>query len=74
MSFLVLGGDVDEFQGHPRLRIVADDGSDSFKSLQDGAGNFARGVYSAIRNPNAHAEGNEPDETEALEPTPGVRR
>ena len=53
--------------GHPRLRIVPDDGSDSFKSLHEGAGNFARGVYSAIRNPNAHDEGDEPGEPEALE-------
>lgn len=53
--------------GHPRLRIAADDGSDSFPNLHDGAGNFARGVYSAIRNPNAHDEGDEPNESEALE-------
>jgi hypothetical protein len=53
--------------GHPRLRIIPDDGSDSFRSLQDGAGSFARGVYSAIRNPNAHEDGDELGESEALE-------
>ncbi|OLZ59578.1 TIGR02391 family protein [Amycolatopsis keratiniphila] len=53
--------------GHPRLRIVADDGGDSFRSLHDGAGNFARGVFSAIRNPNAHEDGDEISESEALE-------
>ncbi|WP_081481181.1 TIGR02391 family protein [Saccharomonospora azurea] len=35
--------------------------------MHDGAGNFARGVYSAIRNPNAHDEGDELAENEALE-------
>lgn len=53
--------------GHPRLRLSADDGGDTFRSLHDGAGNFARGVYSAIRNPNAHEELDELEENKALE-------
>lgn len=53
--------------GHPRLRLADDDGSDTFRSLHDGAGHFARGVYSAIRNPNAHDELDELSEHEALE-------
>ncbi|WP_409491601.1 TIGR02391 family protein [Amycolatopsis sp. cmx-11-12] len=47
--------------------MVADDGGDSFRSLHVGAGNFARGVFSAIRNPNAHEDGDEISESEALE-------
>ncbi|MER6274640.1 TIGR02391 family protein [Streptomyces sp900105755] len=53
--------------GHPRLRLSTDDGGDTFKNRHDGAGNFARGVYSAIRNPIAHEEGEELEENEALE-------
>lgn len=53
--------------GHPRLRLMLDDGSDTFKNRHDGAGNFARGVYSAIRNPIAHEIDEELDENEALE-------
>lgn len=53
--------------GHPRLRLSVDDGGDTFKNRHDGAGNFARGVYSAIRNPIAHEEGDELEEHEALE-------
>lgn len=53
--------------GHPRLRLSANDGSDTFKNRHEGAGNFARGVYSAIRNPSAHEDLHELDENEALE-------
>lgn len=53
--------------GHPRLRLIADNSSETFRSLHDGAGSFARGVYSAIRNPNAHEELDELDENQALE-------
>ncbi|MGX1913655.1 TIGR02391 family protein [Streptomyces phaeochromogenes] len=53
--------------GHPRLRLSTDDGGDTFKNRHDGAGNFARGVYAAIRNPIAHEEGDELEENEALE-------
>ncbi|MEU1410144.1 TIGR02391 family protein [Streptomyces sp. NPDC005731] len=53
--------------GHPRLRLDTDDGSDTFRSRHEGAGSFARGVYSAIRNPIAHELDHELDENEALE-------
>ncbi|MFE9232037.1 TIGR02391 family protein [Cellulosimicrobium funkei] len=53
--------------GEPRLRLMADDGSDTFKSLHDGVGSFARGAYQAIRNPANHDELGELDETEAVE-------
>ena len=50
----------------PRLRLMPDDGSDTYKSLQAGAIAFATGCYSAIRNPTAHVPG-ELSEAEALE-------
>ncbi|WP_370413863.1 TIGR02391 family protein [Streptomyces fradiae] len=53
--------------GQPRLRLGPDDGSDTFRSRHDGAGSFARGVYSAIRNPIAHELDHELEENEALE-------
>jgi uncharacterized protein (TIGR02391 family) len=53
--------------GHPRLRLGSNDGGETFKNRQDGAGNFARGVYSAIRNPLAHENDVELSENEALE-------
>ncbi|MGW6459108.1 TIGR02391 family protein [Streptomyces sp. NPDC055078] len=53
--------------GHPRLRLGTDDGSDTFRSRHEGAGSFARGVYSAIRNPIAHELDHELDENQALE-------
>ncbi|HET6354744.1 TIGR02391 family protein [Streptomyces sp.] len=53
--------------GHPRLRLGDDDGSDTFRSRHEGAASFARGVYSAIRNPIAHEIDHELDENEALE-------
>jgi uncharacterized protein (TIGR02391 family) len=53
--------------GHPRLRLAADDGGETFRNLHDGAGNFARGVYSALRNPSAHEDLDELEENAALE-------
>lgn len=53
--------------GQPRLRLMKDDGSDTFRSRHEGAGSFARGVFSAIRNPIAHEEEIELSENEALE-------
>jgi Protein of unknown function (Hypoth_ymh) len=50
----------------PRLRLMPDDGSDTYKSLQEGAIAFATGCYRAIRNPTAHVPGKLP-EAEALE-------
>jgi hypothetical protein len=50
----------------PRLRLMPDDGSDTYKSLHEGAIAFATGCYRAIRNPTAHVVGILP-EAEALE-------
>lgn len=49
--------------GHPRLRLMTDDGSDTFANRHEGAGALARGVFVGIRNPLAH----EVDEDELLE-------
>ena len=53
--------------GKPRLRIMADDGGDTFKSLHEGAMAFAAGCYKAIRNPASHIPLDELSEDEALE-------
>ncbi|WP_030398462.1 TIGR02391 family protein [Kitasatospora purpeofusca] len=53
--------------GHPRLRLGTDDGGDTFRNVHDGAGNLARGLFSAIRNPLAHENEIELEENEALE-------
>ncbi|MFE2672229.1 TIGR02391 family protein [Streptomyces mirabilis] len=53
--------------GQPRFRHGADDGSDNYRSRHEGAGSFARGVYSAIRSPIAHELDHELEENEALE-------
>ncbi|MFI6850654.1 TIGR02391 family protein [Kitasatospora sp. NBC_00085] len=53
--------------GHPRLRLGADGGGDTFRNIHDGAGNLARGLFSAIRNPLAHEDEIELEENEALE-------
>src|ERR1700735_841551 len=37
--------------GKPRLRLMPDDSSDTFRSLHEGASAFASGCYKAIRNP-----------------------
>lgn len=50
----------------PRLRLMPGDGSDTYKSLQEGAIAFATGCYRAIRNPTAHIVG-KLSEAEALE-------
>ena len=42
---------------HPGLRIVPDDGSTTFASVQRGVMAFAEGCYGAIRNPNSLADG-----------------
>ncbi|MFJ7629818.1 TIGR02391 family protein [Streptomyces sp. NPDC097595] len=54
--------------GEPRLRLMEDDGSDTFRSIHRGAMAFAEGCYAGIRNPNSH-EVNLPElpEHEALE-------
>jgi hypothetical protein len=43
--------------GRPRLRIVPDDGSVTFASIQRGVMAFAEGCFSAIRNPNSGYDG-----------------
>ncbi|MFE2823442.1 TIGR02391 family protein [Streptomyces sp. NPDC059271] len=54
--------------GQPRLRLMPDDGSDTFRSVQRGAAAFAEGCYAGIRNPNSHEDGlPELPEHEALE-------
>ncbi|MFE1877544.1 TIGR02391 family protein [Streptomyces sp. NPDC059496] len=54
--------------GQPRLRLMADDGSDTFRSVHRGAMAFAEGCYAGIRNPNSHEDGlPELPEHEALE-------
>lgn len=40
-----------------RLRLMPDDGSDTYKSLHRGARAFAEGLYAAIRNPGMHSGG-----------------
>lgn len=40
--------------GRPRLRLMSDDCSETFKNRHSGAADLARGLYSAIRNPIAH--------------------
>ncbi|MFJ8747358.1 TIGR02391 family protein [Embleya sp. NPDC127516] len=60
---------IDEADALPRVLPDGDidDGSDTFRSRHDGAGSFARGVFSAIRNPIAHELDHELEENEALE-------
>ncbi|MFE9172467.1 TIGR02391 family protein [Streptomyces kebangsaanensis] len=54
--------------GQPRLRLMDDDGSDTFRSLQRGAAAFAEGCFAGIRNPNSHEDGlPELPEPQALE-------
>jgi hypothetical protein len=52
--------------GKPRLRLMSDDGSPTFKNLHRGVRSFAEGCYAAIRNPISHTEG-DLTEDEALE-------
>lgn len=55
-------------RGVPRLRLMADDGSDTYKNLHGGALAFGQGCFRAIRNVLAHEYGPiaEPPEEEAL--------
>ena len=54
--------------GVPRLRLMADDGSDTYKNLHTGALAFGQGCFKAIRNVLTHEYGAlaEPPEEEAL--------
>jgi hypothetical protein len=53
--------------GERRLRLMADDGSDTFQSIHRGIGAYAEGLSAAIRNPNNHELLDEPPPDEALE-------
>jgi hypothetical protein len=53
--------------GKPRLRLMADDGSDTYKNLHRGAMCYAEGLYAAIRNPANHDLLGELPADEALE-------
>ena len=55
--------------GAPRLRLLVNDGSDTFKSLHTGVMAFGQGCFKAIRNVIAHEHGDlsDPPESEALE-------
>ncbi|MFV6030812.1 TIGR02391 family protein [Streptomyces sp. NPDC056264] len=54
--------------GQPRLRIMPNDGSDTYASTQRGARALAEGCYAGLRNPNSHeADLGELPEHEALE-------
>lgn len=63
----VFSGD-DPKPGQPRLRVMTDDSSETFKSIHRGLMAFAEGCYAAIRNPNSHEDAlPELPEHEALE-------
>jgi hypothetical protein len=52
--------------GAPRLRVLPNDGSKTYSSIQRGMSCFAEGCYAAIRNPVSHTAG-ELSEDVALE-------
>lgn len=54
-------------EGHPRLRLMDDDGSETYRSLHNGAAHFTRGLYMGLRNPNNHEQLDELQEYIALE-------
>jgi len=53
--------------GKARLRLMDDDGSDTFRNVHRGAMALAEGLYAGIRNPGAHEVGEQGVEQEALE-------
>jgi uncharacterized protein (TIGR02391 family) len=53
--------------GKARLRRMAPDDSDTYKSVQRGAMTLAEGVFAGIRNPLSHEAEHELSEQEALE-------
>lgn len=53
--------------GKPRLRRMANDGSDTYRSLQRGAMALAEGIYAGIRNPLNHEAPADLSEQVALE-------
>jgi uncharacterized protein (TIGR02391 family) len=54
-------------EGAPRLRLMADDGSKTYRSIHEGAASFGAGCFMALRNPLAHDPQDELGEQEALE-------
>lgn len=57
----------DATPGKARLRRMAPDASDTYKSVQRGAMAFAEGVFAGIRNPLSHEADQELSEQQALE-------
>jgi len=55
--------------GQARLRIMPDDGGETYKSIQAGVASFGAGCFMAIRDPLAHLPDDEIDlsEQDALE-------
>lgn len=53
--------------GKSRIRRMPNDGSKTFESMQRGAIDFSKGIFTGIRNPLSHEDGHELDEQEALE-------
>ncbi|OKL50475.1 TIGR02391 family protein [Boudabousia marimammalium] len=53
-------------KGKPRLRLSENDGSDSYKSLHEGARALGEALYKGVRNLNAHDVASEDEEDEQL--------
>jgi hypothetical protein len=53
--------------GTPRLRFAGDQGSDTWRSRQQGGADFGAGCFEGIRNPAAHEDGLDLPEQVALE-------
>ena len=53
--------------GRSRLRRMANDGSETYRSMQRGAMALAEGIYAGIRNPLNHEDPQDLDEQVALE-------
>ena len=54
-------------KGKARLRRMANDGSETYRSVQRGAMALAEGIYAGIRNPFGHGDPEDIDEQVALE-------
>jgi uncharacterized protein (TIGR02391 family) len=53
--------------GEPRLRLMPQEDSDTFRSLHEGTGALAQGAFQSLRNMVSHEESEEPEEHIALE-------
>jgi uncharacterized protein Ymh len=60
--------------GRPRLRFDGDRTSETWKSLQEGAGFLGRGCFRAMRNPVAHNHQHPVNQQEALEELAALSR